>query len=154
VTKSDEGVTWFARTTGLAENRVQSLAGRGGEVWCVAANRVYRGGETGAWTLSEEGLPATPSYSIRARGDTLLLGTGVGVFRRVGAADWQPLGVDYPGNAWVDFADDGAPAGNVEGLWNWDLAHSAAHAHSRPGGTANGPRSRLAALDHHALDGV
>ena len=40
------------------------------------------------WTPAEQGLPVTSSYSIRADGDTLLLGTGAGVFRKVGAADW------------------------------------------------------------------
>jgi hypothetical protein len=122
VTRSDEGVSWFVRRDGLSSgDRVQSITGRAGEAWCVAGNRVFRGGQTGTWTPAEEGLPATTSNTIRARGDTLLLGTGAGVFRRIGESPWEPLGAAYPAAAWVDFADDGAPwAGNVEGLWAWN----------------------------------
>lgn len=123
VTRSDEGINWFRRVAGLSGNAIASLAARGSEVWCVAANSVYRGGESGAWTESEEGLPATPAYSIRARGDTLVLGTGAGVFRRIGAGTWSLLGVGFPGRAFVDFADDGQIwAGNVEAPWRWDGA--------------------------------
>lgn len=121
VTKSDEGVTWLRRVNGLTNLRVRSLSASGAEVWCVAGSDVYRGGGSGAWTLAEEGLPATPAFSIRARGDSLLLGTGAGVYlRTVDQPTWQRLGVGFPGQAWVDFADDGGLwAGNFEGLWRW-----------------------------------
>lgn len=124
VTKSSEGLVWARRVAGLGGTRVEAVtATASGEVWCVAGNRVYRGGETGAWTLAEQGLPAVASYHLRARGDTLLLGTGGGVYRRIGGGDWALLGVGFPSQAWVDFADDGVPwAGNVEGLWSWDGA--------------------------------
>ena len=47
VTKADAGVVWSLRVDGLAGTSVRSLAAVGDEVWCVAGNRVYRGGQTG-----------------------------------------------------------------------------------------------------------
>ena len=133
VTRTDEGVTWLSRPAGLANPRVRSLTARGTEVWCVAGGDVYRGGETGAWTLAEEGLPLTTATTIRARGDSLLLGTGAGVFlRTVADPTWQLLGVGFPTLAWVDFGDDGSLwAGNVESLWRWD--GTAWRRHDSPG---------------------
>ena len=122
VTKSDEGITWLRRVDGLASVNVRSLAGFGDEAWCVAGGSVYRGGETGTWTEAEEGLPATTANTLASHGDSLLVGTAVGVYlRTVTNPTWQPIGAPFPGNAWVDFADDGTPwAGNVEGLWRWN----------------------------------
>ena len=122
VTKTDEGVAWLRRVDGLSGLDVHSLAAFGAEAWCVAGGAVYRGGETGAWTPAAEGLPATSARSIRAHGDSLLLGTAAGVFLRTTAsATWSLLGAGLPAGAWVDFADDGAPwAGNIEGLWRWE----------------------------------
>ncbi len=127
VTKADEGIVWSRRVAGLAGNGVRSLTAVGDEVWCVAGvptgvpdNHVYRGGQTGTWTLAEAGLPATTSVHVRAAGDRLLLGAAAGVFTRTSSTDWTLLGVGFPPSAWVDFADDGAYwAGNAEGLWNW-----------------------------------
>ena len=121
VTRSAEGVTWSLRDAGLASSSIRSLAAFGPAVWCVAGGRVYRDGQTGAWTEAAEGLPPTTAYTIAAHGDSLLLGTGAGVFVRTAAEPtWQLLGVGFPVRAWVEFADDGAPwAGNVEGLWRW-----------------------------------
>jgi ligand-binding sensor domain-containing protein len=122
VTRSDEGISWLRRVGGLADVRVSSLAATGLEVWCVAGGGVYRGGESGTWSPAGEGLPATTAVSIRAHGDSLLLGTTDGVFLRPdGASAWTLLGAGVPGSAAVDFGDDGSPwAGNVEGLWRWD----------------------------------
>jgi ligand-binding sensor domain-containing protein len=121
VTKTDEGVTWLRRVGGLTSVNVRSLTGFGSEVWAVAGNDVVRGGGTGTWTLGEEGLPDTPAYTIAARGDSMLLGAGAGVFLRTAAEPtWQLVGSGFPVRAWVDFADDGSFwAGNVEGLWRW-----------------------------------
>lgn len=121
VTKTSEGVTWLRRVGGLTDLNVRSLAAFGTEVWAVAGSDVVRGGGSGAWTLAEEGLPATPAYTLAARGDSLLLGTGAGVYlRTVAQPTWQLVGLGIPERAWVDFGDDGSIwAGNVEGLWRW-----------------------------------
>lgn len=123
VTKSAEGISWLRRVNGLVGGvRVSSLAVAGLEVWCVANGAVHRGGESGTWTGAGEGLPPTTAVSIRAHGDSLLLGTAAGVFLRPdGAATWTLLGVGFPASASVDFDDDGSIwAGNVEGLWRWN----------------------------------
>ena len=120
VTKADEGIVWSRRATGLASEDVISLARVGDEVWCVAGNRVYRGGQTGAWTEAQEGLPATSSFSIRAQGDRLLVGTQAGVYARTPATPWSLVGAGFPASASVAFDDAGGYwAGNPEGLWRW-----------------------------------
>ena len=120
VTKADEGIVWSRRAAGLASEEVISLARVGDEVWCVAGNRVYRGGQTGTWTGAEEGLPATSSFSIRAQGDRLLLGTQAGVYTRTPATPWSLVGAGFPAGASVAFDEAGGYwAGNLEGLWRW-----------------------------------
>jgi ligand-binding sensor domain-containing protein len=121
VTRTTEGVTWTRVVNGLAGFPARSLANLRGEAWCVSGGRIYRGGQTGVWTLAQESLPATTAYTIHSRGDSLLAGTSSGVFVRTSATAWQALGSGFPGNAWVDFGDDGSIwAGNAEGLWRWD----------------------------------
>ncbi|MEO6462023.1 MAG: hypothetical protein ABIP29_03020 [Candidatus Eisenbacteria bacterium] len=135
VTRTSEGVTWQRRVGGLPGVIVRSLAGFGSEVWAVSGSDVVRGGG-GTWTLAEEGLPDTPAFTLAARGDSLLLGAGAGVYlRTVAEPTWQLVGVGFPGGAWVDFADDGSFwAGNAEGLWRWTGAAWMRHDIPGPGG--------------------
>ena len=138
VTKADEGISWSRRATGLLNENVRSLAHVGDEVWCVADYRVYRGGQTGAWTGAEEGLLADSSFSIRAQGDRLLVGTNGGVFTRTSATPWSLLGVGVPRRAWVTFDDAGGYwAGNIKGLWRWSGTDTAWSLSTSPGPRGN-----------------
>jgi ligand-binding sensor domain-containing protein len=126
VTKTDEGVVWSRRVVGLAAPTgltVTAVKGLGTEVWCLAGGDVYRGGQTGTWTMEENGFTSTVA-TLTARQGQLFIGTADGVLRWDGDASWQPLGAGgFPFNAWVDVDPAGTTwAGNPEGLWRWDGA--------------------------------
>ncbi len=135
VTKSNEGVVWDRRTTGLAGGPVLSIASLGSEVWCVAGNGVYRGGQTGAWTAASAGLSGN-AVSIRGAGSELLCGTSGGVCRSVGGGIWEALGTGFPIAAAVEFdAAGGYWAGDLEGLWRWNGANWTYYRSAGPGGS-------------------
>ncbi len=119
VTRTDQGLEWIERSSGLALRNVRSLVGHQGEMWCIAGERIYKGGNAGAWTLAEAGLPGgTTAQSLDAHiGSGLIAGTSNGVFGWDGA-QWISIGGGIPSRAYVDVAPGGALwAGNVEALW-------------------------------------
>ena len=137
VTKSTEGVVWARRVAGLGSLTVTSIKGYGNEVWCVAGGDVYRGGQTGTWTLDETGLAGTTAFTMTARDGALFVGGDNGVYRWDGAANWVVLGGSgFPGRAWTDVDPAGGIwAGNVEGLWRWD--GTTWQYHTAPGPSGN-----------------
>lgn len=125
VTKTDEGVVWQRRVDGLGNLEAQAIKGFGSDVWCVAGGHVYRGGQTGTWTLEETGLGGTTVARLTARGGEMFAGGLSGVYRWDGVAgSWQNLGGGgFPVSAWTDVDPSGGFwAGNLEGLWRWDGA--------------------------------
>lgn len=121
VTKTDEGVTWQRRVDGLSNLTVTFVAGLGSEVWAVAGGSVYRGGQTGTWTLEETGIGAGVA-TLTARGGQLFAGATNGVHRWDGSS-WVVLGGGFPASAWTDVDPAGTIwAGNIEGLWRWNGA--------------------------------
>jgi ligand-binding sensor domain-containing protein len=124
VTKTDEGVVWQRRVSGLGNLTVHSVKGFGNEAWCVAGTDVYRGGQTGAWTLEETGLGGATVATLTARSGQMFAGGFNGVYRWDGTSSWQNLGGGgFPGNAWADVDPAGGIwAGNFEGLWRYDGA--------------------------------
>jgi ligand-binding sensor domain-containing protein len=120
-TKTDEGLAWVERSSGLAVPNVRAIVAFAGEAWAIAADHVYRGGNLGDWTLAEAGLPAGTANALDARGGDLLVGTSNGVFRWDGA-QWVGLGGGgVPARAWVDVdANGNFWAANIEGLWQWN----------------------------------
>jgi ligand-binding sensor domain-containing protein len=122
VTKSDEGVVWQRRVQGLIGRFATSITGFGTQIWCVSGNRLYRGGETGVWTLWENGLAGASAYTVRSHGSKMMVGTNFGILEYDGVSTWQPMGPypSYPANAWVEIDPTGQEwAGSSEGLWFW-----------------------------------
>jgi ligand-binding sensor domain-containing protein len=124
------GVVWDTTVAGLSTRDARALAHDTEHLWAVTADGdVWRGGESGTWTLMRSGDAVSVDASIPT---AVAVGAVDGVYTwDRGSSSWQARG--GPTRAALDFGD-GLWAGNAEGLWHLTDAGWENHRSSGPSG--------------------
>lgn len=135
---ADSGATWTRLDAGLAgeARRVRELVRWRDQLWAATHDGVYRLDPAGSWVRSATFPTGVIAFSITTFGDTLIAGTGVGLYSSGDGDNWAPV-AGFPqlivndvlaaGQQLVAATDAGIYTGSG-GAWQPALLNGAAYA--------------------------
>ncbi len=134
---SDGGNTWTKLDTGLTgeARRVRELVRWRDQLWAATHDGVYRLDPAGSWVRASTFPTGVIAFSITTFGDTLVAGTGVGLYSSGDGENWAPV-AGFPqlivndvlaaGQLLVAATDAGIYTGSA-GIWQQALLNGVAY---------------------------